>query len=140
MILEKLKKKSLELRKSRDTVTLTSVLALATSYAKERGLKSGDYDMTEDDAIRAIQKTIKMVKDTLSLAPNDDHSKRELEILESLLPKAVSEEEIRDSIISYIGDDRDIKRMGDIMKMLTEKYGASLDKKMASTLWKTTCQ
>ena len=132
--------KTVELRKSRDELAgaLQSVQALATASGKERGLKGGDATVNDDDALRAINKAIKMVRDTLSLAPEDAKPLRELSILEALLPAQASEDDILAEIEAFktTDEDRSGKFIGKAMAHLTAKFGAALDKSKASSLVK----
>lgn len=140
-ILEALNAKTLELRKSRDELagSFQGVLALATASAKERAIKEGDLmsvKLTEADAVTAIQKSIKQVRDTLSLVPTDAKSLRELEVLESLLPKQPSEDEIRGEVESFVASQTERPKgfIGVVMKHLVSVYGAALDKGKASAI------
>ncbi len=151
-IAENLKSTTLRLRKDRDELaaSIQQVQAFAQSLAKERGLKEGDMNtpFNDDEAVRAVQKGIKQVNDTiasLEQAGGTDSelyrkSLREREILESLLPKMASDDEVNASIEKFISSvdagSVNIKLMGQIMKHLGEEFGASLDKAKASQLVK----
>ena len=139
-VLAALNAKTLELRKARDPLAgaLLSVQAGATANAKERAVKAGA-DLSavkadDEDALRAIQKGIKQVKDTLALKPDHEASLGELAILESLLPKMASEDEIRGEAESYIATlpEKNMKQMGGVMAHLNSVFGTSLDKGKAS--------
>lgn len=139
-VLAALNAKTLELRKARDPLAgaLLSVQAGATANAKERAVKAGADLSTvkadDEDALRAIQKGIKQVKDTLALKPDHEASLKELEILEGLLPRMASEDEIRGEAESLIAGlpERNMKQMGAVMAGLTKTFGTSLDKSKAS--------
>lgn len=142
-ILAALNAKTLELRKGRDELagSFQAVQALATANAKERAIKEktdlATVKADEQDAISAIQKSIKQVRDTLALVPTDAKSLRELEMLEALLPKQPSEDEIRGEVESFINaheGDRPKGFIGVIMKHLVEIYGPALDKGKASPI------
>ena len=138
--------KTMELRTARDPLagSFQSVQALATANAKERALKAGQDLSTvkadDEDALKAINKAIKQVRDTLSLAPNDEKSLNELAILESLLPKMASEDEISEAVNMMVGaiasGEKSMKHMGPIMAKLNEIFGAGLDKAKASAIVK----
>lgn len=143
-ILAALNAKTLELRKTRDPLagSFQAVQALATANAKERAIKAGQDLSTvkadDEDALKGIQKAIKQVRDTLSLAPTDEKSLRELEILESLLPKMASEDEIRGEAETFIATlpEKTMKQMGGVMAHLAVTFGTSLDKAKASAIVK----
>lgn len=152
-IADNLKNTALQLRKDRDELAgaIQQVQAFAQSLAKERGLKSGDITtpFNDDEATRAIQKGIKQVNDTIQMLEqngatgNDLHIKsvRERDLLESLLPQMASDEDVNTAIETFIDSvdqsQVNIKLMGQVMKALTEQFGASLDKAKASQLVKT---
>lgn len=141
-VLAALNAKTLELRKARDPLagSFQGVQAIATANAKERAVKAGADLSTvkadDDDALRAIQKSIKQVKDTLSLKPDHEASLAELEILESLLPQMASEDQIRGEAESLINGlpEKSMKAMGGIMASLNATFGTSLDKAKASAI------
>jgi uncharacterized protein len=143
-ILAALNAKTLELRKTRDPLagSFQAVQALATANAKERAIKAGADLSTvkadDEDALRAIQKAIKQVRDTLALAPTDEKSLRELEVLEALLPKMASEDEIRGEAETFIATlpEKTMKQMGSVMAHLAVTFGTSLDKAKASAVVK----
>jgi len=148
-ILVALNAKTLELRKARDPLagSFQGIQALATANAKDRLIKeqaklpedqrSVDFSTVkadEQDAIAAVQKGIKQVRDTLALVPTDAKSLRELEILESLMPKQPSEDEIRGEIEAALNTmgERPKGVVGMLMKHLVAVFGATLDKGKAS--------
>lgn len=140
-VLANLNSKTLELRKGRDELAgrFQAVQALAIASAKERARVAGDpqaYEVVEDDAVKAVQKAIKIARDTLAIAPNDSLSQREAETLEALLPQAASEDEIRAEAQAILAGMESVTKgaMGDIMKALNAKFGAALDKGKASQI------
>lgn len=140
-ILAALNAKTLELRKTRDPLagSFQGVQAIATAFAKERAIKDGTdlalVKANDDDALRAIQKSIKQVKDTLALKPDHQQSIDELATLEALLPQMASEDEIRGTAEAFIATlpDHSMKQMGGVMAHLMQTFGTSLDKGKAST-------
>jgi len=143
-ILAALNAKTLELRKARDPLagSFQAVVALATASAKERAIKEGadlnTVKATDDDALRAVQKSIKQVRDTLALKPDHQQSLDELATLEALLPRMASEDEIRgeaESIVATLSE-KSTKQMGVVMAHLASVFGTSLDKAKASQVAK----
>ena len=141
-----LQKAALDHRKQRSEVApgLQTVLTYAQASAKERGLKGGDAAVNDEDALRAIQRGIKMCKDTLGviadrgIQPTNDKVQRELEVLEALLPEMASEEEVRAAAQAFVSQNElDAKKgMGQVMAHLSQKFGTSLDKSQASRIAK----
>lgn len=138
-ITNKLKAASLELRKKRDPLAgrIALVLADITARAKEIGLKSGDYSETDDLTIPAIRKAIKSAQDAIDINPDDKDSIEEVLFLKYFLPEPISEEVIKNEVRSFLeGKEVNIKLMGSVMGHLSKKFGAELDKGIASTLVK----
>lgn len=139
-VLAALNAKTLELRKARDPLAgaLLSVQSQATAFAKERAVKDKTdlalVKANDDDALRAVQKGIKQVRDTLALKPDHEASLAELAILEALLPQMASEQEIEGEAESFIATlpEKNMKQMGGVMAHLTATFGTSLDKAKAS--------
>ena len=145
-VLAALNAKTMELRKGRDPLAgaFQAVQAQATAFAKERVIKAGGapgliaFGADEEDALRAVQKSIKQVRDTLSLNPTHEASLRELAILEELLPQMASEDEIRGEAESFAAglSEKNMKQMGAVMAHLTKVFGSALDKGKASAVAK----
>jgi len=139
-VLAALNAKTLELRKNRDPLagSFQAVQALATANAKERAIKAKQDLSTvkadDEDALKAIQKSIKQVRDTLALKPDHQASLNELAILEDLLPQMASEQEIQTEAESFVGtlSEKSMKQMGAVMAHLVAVFGTSLDKSKAS--------
>jgi len=145
-VLAELNAKTMELRKARDPLApaLLSIQAQATAFAKERAIRKGaevlaHFGADDEDALRAVQKGIKQVRDTLALKPDHEASLRELEILEGILPRMASEDEIRGEAESYAAglEVKTMKQMGGLMAHLTSVFGTSLDKAKASAVAKS---
>lgn len=143
-VLANLNSKTLELRKARDPFApcLLTAQSNAKAFAKERAVKAGadlsEVVVTDEDALRAIQKGIKQANDTLSHRPDHAESLCELEILEGLLPSMTSEDDIRAEAETLINGlpEKTMKGMGIVMAGLTQRFGTSLDKAKASAVVK----
>jgi uncharacterized protein YqeY len=141
-ILKALNDKTLELRKTRDPLAgvFQAVQAGATAFAKERAIKNStdlsQVKASDDDALRSVQKSIKQVRDTLAAKPDHAQSLRELEILEALLPRMASEDEIRGEVEHFVAGlaEKSSKQIGFVMTHLTAVFGTSLDKAKASQI------
>lgn len=150
-IAQALAAKTLELRKARDEIapSFQSVLGFAQANAKERARVGGNVqagaDISEDDALRAITKGIKMCRDTIEAAksaekehPNLALINRELSELEALLPSMTSDADVSSAAGEFLATqgERNMKLMGPTMAHLTGLFGTSLDKGKASGIVK----
>ena len=131
---EQINKDLTESMKAKDTFR-TSVLRMLKSaiiYEKTNGEK---HDLTDEDILSIIKKQVKMRKSSMdeyiSYNRQDlaDSLEKEIELLNTYLPKELSEDEINkiiDETIKEINPDG-MKGMGLVIKAVKEKYGVSAD-------------
>lgn len=140
MLLEQIKKDMLSALKSGDKErkeSLSMLVAALNSKAKEKLA-----DLTEVEELAVLQKELKQTKETLSFAEGreDIISKCNLRmsIIESYLPKQMSEDEIKsviESVISDLGLTSVSKSdKGKIMKDLMPKVKGKADGKLVNSL------
>ena len=91
---------------------------------------SGVDSMSDEDVTKILNKTVKSLKETLKASDSDD-TKRELEIVESYLPKQLS----RDEIVTKVTELKNtgVTNIGQIMK---EFAGLPVDRKEVSEVIK----
>lgn len=119
-----------------------SVLRMVISAAKmlviEKNLKS----VSEGDILQILQRQIKQRKESIEQFEKGkrqdlaDKESQELKILESYLPKQLSEDEIKSIIKEAIAETgaRAKSDMGKVMKVVTEKTRGRADGKLVSQL------
>ena len=129
---EQINKDLTESMKAKDTFR-TSVLRMLKSaiiYEKTNGEK---HDLTDEDILSIIKKQVKMRKSSMeeyiSYNRQDlaDSLEKEIELLNTYLPKELSEDEINkiiDEVIKEINPDG-MKGMGLVIKAVKEKCGVS---------------
>lgn len=146
MIAEALKNKTLELRKARDPMAtfLIAVGSKAKDLAKAENPAAETFN--DEQALRAINSYVKGAEDNLALlaanpeSPTYVRAAAEREMLKSFLPQEASADEVREAALEIAdelnpdGCGNAKALMGPIMKALTEKFGASLNKKEASAI------
>jgi uncharacterized protein YqeY len=141
-IIEKLKAKSLQLRKEHSPVAAS--IAFALSEITKIGKNNGNRETTDDEAIKVIQKLLIVVNENIRYAEEkeDDgrliHLHYEKNILESVLPKMASDQDITDFLRDLFTGKRgdNIPKKGDVMKALRDHFGALVDMKHASEIAK----
>jgi uncharacterized protein YqeY len=131
-IVEKLKTKSMELRKARNP--LATSLSFALSEIEKVGKNSGNRQTTEDEAIKVVQKLIATIEGNMNLKLDDSKYmslKAERDLLKSVLPRMATEEEL----VSFLDQlDREThKTKGDLMKAIKAKFGSLIDMKKVGT-------
>ena len=92
--------------------------------------KNNGIDMSDEDVTKILNKTVKSLKETLNAYDSED-TKRELEIVESYLPKQLS----KDEIVAKVTDLKNtgVTNIGQIMK---EFAGLPVDRKVVSEVIK----
>ncbi len=137
-LIEKLKTKSMQLRKERSPVASSIVFAI--SEIEKVGKNAGNRQTTEDEAIRVVQKIITTIDENLKHADTGRriHLNYEKQILETVLPQMASDQDIidflRDLFTGKRGDE--IPKKGDVMKALRDHFGALVDMKRAGQIAK----
>ena len=110
--------------KEKNTVKLGILRVLKAEIQRSEQGANGKVELTDGDVIKLVKKLVEGIKETTN---NQD----ELSILETYLPKQLSEAEMRE-IISLLS----VKDMGAIMKHFKANYDGQYDGKTLSTIAK----
>ncbi|MFH1688538.1 MAG: GatB/YqeY domain-containing protein [bacterium] len=122
----------------RDKLTVLRGLKSVLKYAR---IEKGE-DLTGDDVITALSSEAKKVRDSIEQFGKGgrqdlvDKSQVELEIIQSYLPKQLSEDELREIVkaaVTEVGAES-AKDMGKIMKVVMPKIKGQADGKMVNKL------
>ena len=139
-IFSTLKSRSLSLRKAKDSLAKELTFLISNIQSEAKTKDPVNQTITDSLVISSIRSQIKKMRETISLAGDKaDTSEIQKGIveLESFLPTAISEDQLKSDIDSIIGDgERSIKLMGKIMGQLKAKYGDQLDGAVASKVVK----
>jgi len=110
---------------------------------KRPGLSAGQgASLTEEEVLQVVSSAVKQRKEAISLfiqgERNDlaDKEKKELTILESFLPPALSDAELKDIIKDALSTSgaTTLKQMGEVMKLLIPKIAGKADGKQVSDM------
>jgi uncharacterized protein YqeY len=137
MVLDTIKAASLTARKARETekaALLSTLLGEIETLAK-----SGRGEINDAVVMTVIKKFIKNTNEMISLLPDSAESSlaqamSEKAVLESFLPKQLTEEELGMLIDSFISSGA--KDVGDAMKLLKTHHAGTYDGAVASKLLK----
>ena len=135
-IIEKLKEKSLKLRKEKNPVA--SSITFAISEIEKIGKNNGNRLTTDDEAIKVVQKLIATIDENIEFAKKEQNDGRlihlnfEKEILSSILPEMVTMDEVREYLIKSFVEKPANK--GVPMKIIKDKFGAKVDMKAAGNI------
>ena len=145
-LVEKIKTDSLEARKAKDSLRATLLTTLYSEVVNV-GKNNGNRDTTDAEAIAVVKKFLKGVEETINalkdpmtaeLAARYDTAQAEKLVLETYLPKQLSEAELKVAIADLIGalPEKNPKQMGVLMKQMKERYEGQYDGQLASKLIK----
>lgn len=144
-LLEKIEKKRDIFRRTqeKEAVSFFSYL-IAKARAPGKNDEAGPRESTDAEVISVIRKIIKENNEVFELAKDLDTQTNlawQNVLLENLLPKQMSEEELtkllRSFVCAFIGAEKSMKSMGVIMNYLKENYSGQYDPQMASKIAKS---
>ena len=131
-----------EAMKSKNQTALIALRAIKSAIILHKTQKSSESELSQEEEMKILQKLVKQRKDSADIyngqGRNDlaDPELKEAELIQQFLPKALSEEEVREiikSIIDETGADG-MKDMGKVMGMSIKKLMGKADGKMISTI------
>ena len=126
-IIEQLKSKTMELRKSRSLYA--SVMLFHLSEIIKIGKNDGNRDSTETEALQYVKKTVQKLKENPYAVPV------EIELLEAFLPAMASRDQVRAHIFMLEAEQGlDISNKGAVMKAVKAEFGALVDMKMVAEM------
>ena len=128
--------------KSKNKMALTALRAVKSAILLHKTQKSSDGGLSNEDEMKILQKLVKQRKDSAAIyigqGRNDlaDPELKEAELIQQFLPKALSEDEVKELIKSIINETgaEGMKDMGKVMGMSTKKLMGKADGKMISTI------
>lgn len=144
MLIEQLKSDQLKARKEKNEIS-TSLLTTLYSEAANVGKNKGNRLSEDDEVIAVIKKFIKSANENKEIYTKAQNKERidvivkELEILNSYLPKALTADEVKaacQDVVNVQNLDKTPSSMGKIMKELKVRFGSQLDGAMASQVIK----
>jgi uncharacterized protein YqeY len=134
-LLMRMKKDNIQAMRDKNKIS-KGVLSLMIS-AMALAEKEAGKDLTEEEALKFVQREMKQEKDTLASTPEDrveliELSKAKIVIIDSYLPKQLSEEEIKTAITEIINEkglELSRKVQGVVMKEMMAKFAGKTDGK-----------
>ena len=142
-LLKQLRKDNMQAMKEHDTVkkaVLGMVISGIALGEKEKGV-----ELSKADELIYVQRELKQTRDALDQTPSDradliEETKRKIAILESYLPKQLTEEEITEAIQKILADkglEATKKSQGPIMKEIMANYKGQVDGKLVNKVLST---
>ncbi len=142
-LLKQLRKDNMQAMKEHDTVkkaVLGMVISGIALGEKEKGV-----ELSKADELTYVQRELKQTRDALEQTPSDradliEETKKKIEILESYLPKQLTEDEITEVIQKILTDkglEATKKSQGPIMKEIMANYKGQVDGKLVNKVLST---
>lgn len=142
-LLKQLRKDNMQAMKEHDTVkkaVLGMVISGIALGEKEKGV-----ELSKADELTYVQRELKQTRDALDQTPSDradliEETKKKIAILESYLPKQLTEEEITEVIQKILADkglEATKKSQGPIMKEIMANYKGQVDGKLVNKVLST---
>jgi len=127
MLLELIKSDQLEARKAKQT-TRASLLTTLLGEAQMIGKNKGNRESTDSEVVAVTKSFLKKAREVADIAPSDKIAE-EIDILESYLPKQLTESDMKLIAATVILDNgyASPKDMGKIMKHFKETYDGQYD-------------
>ena len=131
-----------EAMKSKNKMALTALRAVKSAILLHKTQKSSVGELSDEDELKILQKLVKQRKDSADIyngqGRNDlaDPEIKEAELIQQFLPKALSEDEVKEVVKSIIDETgaEGMKDMGTVMGISTKKLMGKADGKMISTI------
>ena len=133
-----------EAMKTKNQIALTALRAIKAAILLHKTQKSSDGELSQEDEMKILQKLVKQRKDSANIytaqGRNDlaDPELKEAELIQQFLPKALSDEEVKEVVKSIIEETgaQGMKDMGKVMGVSTKKLMGKADGKMISKIVK----
>ena len=131
-----------EAMKNKNKMELTALRAVKSAILLHKTQKSSVGELSHEDEMKILQKLVKQRKESADIytgqGRNDlaDPELKEAELIQQFLPKALSEEELKEVIKSIIDETgaEGMKDMGKVMGLSTKKLMGKADGKMISII------
>lgn len=124
--------------KKRDRARVDTLRMLLTAV-KNRRIEMGE-DLSDDDFVAVVRRAVKQRRDAAELYREGGRpelaakEEAEIETLDAFLPAQVDAETLRAAVADYVAREglTGMAAMGQVMKAMREKFGASADPKTLS--------
>ena len=132
IILDQINDLTIEMRKQKDKNM--SFISWLKSEIINVGKNSGNRETTYDETVQLLKKTAERLEETIDLEPSESkaiHLDEQLDIVYFLMPKMVSESEIKNFLSNK---DLSKSNFGNLMKEMKTKWGSLVDMKDAKEI------
>ena len=131
--------------KERDTVKMSALRSIKTAIMETKTAANGKRELEDGDVIKIIQKLAKQREEAATIYEQNnrqdlaDNERNELEVLNSFLPKMLTESEVEEIVTKTVADlgATSMKDMGKVMGFINKTYAGQVDGSMVSRIVKS---
>ena len=125
--------------RDRNREAISVIKMVKTRISTEKGRLSNVEELPEEEILKIVNKELKEIRDTIEslrkagMEERIPEEEKKIEVLETLLPAALSQEEIQqfiDEAVQELGKDN----FGQVMKVVMGKVAGRADGKLVSNL------
>ena len=125
--------------KNKQENTVAALRSVKAAIQNEK-VNGAYHELTDADILKLIEKLVKQRKESIEIysqAGRDelaDKEQKEMFVLMNYLPKMMTEDELKTAVDSVVAETgaSSMKDMGNVMKLLRERYAGQYDGKTAS--------
>ncbi|MGZ5218528.1 MAG: GatB/YqeY domain-containing protein [Chitinophagaceae bacterium] len=129
---------------AKDEAGLRSLRAIKAAILLVKTAEGGGGELKEEDEVKLLQKLVKQRKDSLEIFQQQNRpdlakkEEEEIAVIERFLPKQLSAEELKESLVKIIADvgATSPADLGKVMGIATKQFAGKADGKTISTLAK----
>ena len=131
--------------KDKDTVSVSVLRSLKTAIMETKTAANGKKDLEDGDIVKIIQKLAKQREEAATIYEENkrpdlaEGERKELEVLNTYLPKMLTESEVEEIVAKTIADlgATSMKDMGKVMGFINKTYAGQVDGSMVSRIVKS---
>jgi len=133
-----------EAMKAKDNTKLRGLRAIKAALLLAKSEKGASDEISEDVAIKIMQKLVKQRKDSLAIYQEQGRDelakseKEEIEVIQNYLPEQLSEEAIKQTVVKIIEQTgaQSMQDMGKVMGMASKELAGKADGKIIAEIVK----
>jgi len=131
--------------KEKDTTRVSALRSIKTAIMETKTSANGKKDLEDGDIVKIIQKLAKQREEAAAIYEQNNRpelaepEKKELDVLNTYLPKMLTESEVEEIVAKTIADlgATSMKDMGKVMGFINKTYAGQVDGSMVSRIVKT---
>lgn len=136
MLVEKINKDLIEAMKAKNEASLRAIRAIKSAFLLA-GTETGAKEISDEVAIKAMQKMAKQRKDSIEIFLKENRQdlalkeQEELQVIETYLPAAMSKDELVEALKKIIASSGvvSMKEIGKVMPLAMKELGGKTDGK-----------